>query len=267
MHGASVRALHAVDLEVTAGQSLAIIGPSGCGKSTLLRALAGLFAVQEGSVLVWGEELRGSRKQTAFLLQDYGLLPWKDVWHNAELGLKIQGVPKKQRCLLVSEALRRVGLADFRRAYPLELSGGMRQRVALARALALQSDLLLMDEPLSALDAFLREDMQDMLLELWQEGGYTQILVTHSIEEAVFLGQRIVVMASNPGRIVAEIQNPDMGTHEYRTSERFFEQCNLVRHVLAEAVHTSKAADRMQGEALAVGAVSVSQDSFGGVGW
>ena len=184
-------------------------------------------------MLAHGERITGPRDDCALILQDYGLLPWMSVYKNAELGLSVRGVEKEERRRRTLEALERVGLAGFEKAWPSELSGGMQQRLALARAVAMQADLLLMDEPLSALDALLREDMQLMLLRLWNEGGYGQLLVTHSIEEAVLLGQRIVVMAPRPGRIVAQVENPGMGTPEYRTTQEFFAKCNEVREALA----------------------------------
>ena len=187
-------------------------------------------------MLAHGERITGPRDDCALILQDYGLLPWMNVYKNAELGLSVRGIEKEERRRRTLEALERVGLAGFEKAWPSELSGGMQQRLALARAVAMQADLLLMDEPLSALDALLREDMQLMLLRLWNEGGYGQLLVTHSIEEAVLLGQRIVVMAPRPGRIVAQVENPGMGTAEYRTTQEFFAKCNEVRKALAGGV-------------------------------
>ena len=180
--------------------------------------------------------MRGTREGTALILQDFGLLPWKDVFHNAELGLKIRKLPADERRRRTMAALERVGLAGFERSYPRQLSGGMQQRLAMARALAMDVDTLLMDEPLSALDALLREELQDTLLEQWLQGGYTQLLVTHSIEEAVYLGQRIVVMAPRPGRVVAQIDNFEMGSRSYRGEELFYQRCRQVRAALDEGV-------------------------------
>ena len=227
-----LRALDHLNLNVAQGEALSIIGPSGCGKSSMLRLACGLIQPSEGSVEVDGQPLRGQRSSTALILQDYGLLPWKDVFHNAELGLKIRRVPAQQRRERTLAALERVGLSGFEKSYPAQLSGGMQQRLALARAMAMDVDALLMDEPLSALDALLREELQDTLLALWREAGYMQVLVTHSIEEAVYLGQRIVVMAPRPGRVVAQIDNPQMGERSYRGQEAFFERCRMVRAAL-----------------------------------
>ncbi len=235
----SVRALDALSLSIGAGEPVAVIGPSGCGKSTLLLLAAGLLAPSGGRVLVEGSALVGPRRETALILQDFGLLPWKTVAHNAGLGLEVRRVARADRQHRVAEALERVGLAEFAHAYPSELSGGMRQRLALARAVALDADVLLMDEPLSALDALKREDLQDVLLELWRRRGHTQVLVTHSIEEAVFLGRRVVVMTPRPGRVAAVVDNPGMGSDGYRDSEAYHERCVRLRRILAGegAVH------------------------------
>ncbi len=240
---ADVTALAGFELSVEKGESIALIGASGCGKSTALLLATGLLQPTAGKVLVAGAKVQKPRFETALILQDYGLLPWKTVYQNAELGLKIRNFPKKQRGLRADSALTQVGLLDFAKAYPSELSGGMRQRLALARALALDVDLLLMDEPLSSLDALLRETLQDTLLGLWRERRYTQVLVTHSIEEAVFLGQRIVVLGSRPGHTVTSIENLEMGELDYRQSPVFYERCREVRSALTSALRIIQAKD------------------------
>ncbi|MCX8007331.1 MAG: ATP-binding cassette domain-containing protein [Coriobacteriia bacterium] len=229
-----VVAVRSLDLRVDGGEPVAVIGPSGCGKSSLLLALAGLVPPSAGAVRIGGEGVAGPRLRTALMLQDLGLLPWKTVEHNAGLGLEIRGVDAATRRTVVRAVLERLGLAEFARAFPAELSGGMRQRVALARALALDADVLLMDEPLSALDALTREDLQDLLLGLWLQRRHTQVLVTHSIEEAVFLGRRIVVMTPRPGRVAAILDNPEAGERSYRASETFLHRCVTLRRMLAE---------------------------------
>lgn len=231
----AVRALDALTLSVATGEPIAVIGPSGCGKSTLLLLAAGLLAPTSGSVSVEGARVAGPRRGTALILQDFGLLPWKTVEANAALGLKIRGIAGGELRRRAVDALERVGLADFARAYPAELSGGMRQRLALARAVALDADVLLMDEPLSALDALKREELQDVLLGLWKGRGHTQVLVTHSIEEAVFLGRRVVVMTPRPGRVSAVVDNPGMGSEGYRVTEEYFATVTRLRRILAEA--------------------------------
>jgi len=228
-----VSALDGVDLVLADGDAVAVIGPSGCGKSTLLLTIAGLMAPGGGAVLVGEAPVEGPRLRTALILQDFGLLPWKTVLDNAELGLKIRRHPVAERRALALEALERVGLTEFLHLYPSELSGGMRQRLALARALALDADLLLMDEPLSALDALTREDLQGLLLSLWGDRRHTAVLVTHSIEEAVYLGRTLVVMTPRPGRIAAVVDNPGMGSADYRQTEAFYAKCAELRGLLA----------------------------------
>lgn len=239
----SVQALDGFTLAVDAGEPVAVIGPSGCGKSTALLLAAGLLTVTAGRVTLDGERLGGPRRETALILQEYGLLPWKTVEDNAALGLIVRGMSKRDARAATRPALERVGLGEFGRAYPGELSGGMRQRLALARAVALDADLLLMDEPLSALDALTREDLQDVLLDLWRVRGHAQVLVTHSIEEAVFLGRRVVVMTPRPGRVAAIVENPEMGSVAYRASASFYERCAELRSLLAAegAVHAEHA--------------------------
>jgi len=227
-----VAALGGLDLELADGEPVAVIGPSGCGKSTLLLALAGLVKLTAGSIAAGGKPVREPRLRSALILQDFGLLPWKTVAHNAALGLEIRGIPRPERETRVAQALERVGLAPFARAFPGELSGGMRQRVAVARALALEADLLLMDEPLSALDALTREDLQGLLLEIWRQRGHTAVLVTHSIEEAVFLGRRIVVLTTRPARVACVVENPEMGSDGYRNAPAFYRRCAEVRRLL-----------------------------------
>ena len=234
---AGAGALHALSnlsLHVAPGEPVAIIGPSGCGKSTLLRLAAGLASPTQGTVHAQGAPVSTPRQDTALILQDFGLLPWATVYRNAELGCKIHKLPRAQREERTKAALETVGLSAFASSYPGQLSGGMQQRLALARALAMDVGLLLMDEPLSALDALLREELQEVLLQLWKSKGCTMVLVTHSIEEAVFLGKRIVVMAPRPGRVVNVVDNPGMGSAGYRSEGSFFSVCTQVRSALAE---------------------------------
>ena len=226
-------ALDCLNLAVAAGEPIAIIGPSGCGKTTLLNLIAGLKKPDCGEVLIDGAQIDRPRQRTSLILQDYGLLPWKTVLDNAALGLTLRQVARRKARAQALDALRIVDLAEFADAYPSELSGGMRQRLALARAMALDSDIMLMDEPLSALDALTREELQKVLLELWQRQGYAQVLVTHSIEEAVFLGRRIVLMTPRPGRIRAVIDNSGMGEQAYRQTSEFYEVCTNLRELLA----------------------------------
>lgn len=229
-----VEALCGLDVSVDGGEPVAVIGPSGCGKSTMLLLAAGMLAPDSGEVRVAGKRVNGPRLKTALILQEYGLLPWKTAFHNAALGLEIRGLPSAEIRDRTLGSLSRVGLTEFASAFPGELSGGMRQRLAVARALALDANLMLMDEPLSALDALTREDLQDLLLELWRSNGHTAVLVTHSIEEAVFLGRRILVLSPRPGRVAEVVDNPGMGERDYRKAPEFYERCVHLREVLAE---------------------------------
>lgn len=225
-------ALDEFNMDVMPGQAVAILGPSGCGKSTSLLIAAGLIKASKGSALVDGVPVLKPRLSTALILQDFGLMPWKTVEQNAGLGLQVRRMPSAQRKQRVAKALAKVGLSDFAKAYPAELSGGMRQRLAMARALTCDLDLLLMDEPLSALDALLREDMQNMLKATWREQRYAQVLVTHSIEEAVFLGQRVFVMSGRPGHVLYTLENHEMQDEHWRDNPLFFERCRVLRDVL-----------------------------------
>ena len=223
------------NLHIDKGESLVLIGPSGCGKSTLLYLLAGLLQPTAGEIRIHGEALNGTRQKTGFILQEYGLFPWLTVFENVSLGLRVRHVPKKIYRPQVEEVLADMGLWEVRHHFPSQLSGGQRQRVALARALTLKPDLLLMDEPLSALDALTRERLQNLLLEIWQRGDLTTVLVTHSIEEAVFLGRRILVLAGGrPTKVIADIPNPEVGSPGYRHTEKFFQRTSYVRTLLEE---------------------------------
>jgi NitT/TauT family transport system ATP-binding protein len=204
--GKAVHALGPLDLEIEEGEFVCIVGPSGCGKSTFLRSVAGLLAPTSGSIEV---ALRRPRRTAiAMVFQDYGIYPWQTVASNVQFGLKLERVGKAETKRRVAEWLDRLGLAEFADAYPSTLSGGMRQRVAIARALAVEPELLLMDEPFAALDAQLREVLQEQLLALWQADRRTVLFVTHSLEEALVLADRVVVMSSRPGRIVESVKVP-----------------------------------------------------------
>lgn len=229
-----IEACRSLSFEVEPGQAVALIGPSGCGKSTTLHLSAGLAKPTCGTVLVNGLEIDRPRKETAFIPQDLGLFAWKTVQQNVELGLVLRKMPKAESRDRALQALSEVGLRGFERSYPKELSGGMKQRLALARALAMDADLLLMDEPLSAIDALSRESLQDTLLELWGRRGHTQLLVTHSIEEAVYLGQRILVFSNRPAMVVADIRNEDRGDASWRDTPAFAQRCQEIRDVLVE---------------------------------
>ncbi|MBI2881685.1 MAG: ABC transporter ATP-binding protein [Candidatus Tectomicrobia bacterium] len=224
--------LEDISLTVAAGGSLAVIGPSGCGKTTLLYNLAGLRRPGAGRVRVGGDEVRGPREKTAVILQHYGLFPWKTVFENAALGLRIRGAPQNERRRRVLPILEELGIAELTDRYPRQLSGGQRQRVAIARALALDPDLLIMDEPFSSLDALTREAHQNLLLSLWREKGVTLVLVSHSIEEVAFLGQEILLLSERPARVRRVLRNPGVGPEEYRRQPAYQRLCTELRDLL-----------------------------------
>jgi NitT/TauT family transport system ATP-binding protein len=224
------RALQILDVEgfsAREGEFITLIGPSGCGKSTLLHIMGGFIPAEAGRIEVYGQEVRGPGPDRGMMFQEFALFPWKTVAGNIAWGLEVQGLPKAKIEETVGRYLDMIGLRDFRNHYPAELSGGMKQRAALARVLAFDPKVLLMDEPFGALDAQTRETMQEELTRLWERTGKTIVFVTHDIEEAVYLGDRVVVMSARPGRIRQEIRidlprprrlevKKSMQCHEYR---------------------------------------------------
>jgi NitT/TauT family transport system ATP-binding protein len=198
--------LDKVSFDVRDGEFLSIVGPSGCGKTTLLRIVDGLVGCDYGEVILNGHAVSKPGPDRGFVFQSDGLLPWRTVLENVAFGLEAQGVPRKERRERAGELLGMVGLASFHNAYPHQLSGGMRQRVNLARALAINPDVLLMDEPFAALDAQTRELMQNELLRIWAKHRKTVIFITHQIDEAVYLSDRVLVLSARPGRVIREIQ-------------------------------------------------------------
>lgn len=235
-HGAAVnQVLQDITFRVEAQSSCAIIGPSGCGKTSLLFLLAGLLQPDTGRIEIAGNPRSGT------ILQNFGLFPWKTVWQNIGLGLVIQGVEKDRIHQRVGRLLDEMGLIGFGEHFPGQLSGGMQQRVALARALAVDPEILFMDEPLSSLDALTRERLQNLILDVWQTKEITTVLVTHSIEEAVFLGRRIIVLSRRPGRVLRIVENPDAGTLDYRQTESFFHQCTGLREILKDEYNGQEA--------------------------
>jgi ABC-type nitrate/sulfonate/bicarbonate transport system ATPase subunit len=203
-----VQALADVDLAIRQGEFCCFIGPSGCGKSTLLRIIDGLIAPTAGQVVIDGVPTRGPRTDLAVVFQSFNLLPWRTVAANVALGLEDRGVAKAKRLATAREWLRMVGLAGFEDFYPSQLSGGMQQRVGIARALAVEPSILLMDEPFGSVDAQTRLIMQSELLRIWAGDRKTVIFVTHDVEEALFLGDRVVTFSERPGRIVDVIDVP-----------------------------------------------------------
>jgi len=199
--GSRLVVLDHVTFDVNDKEFVCILGSSGCGKTTLLRMIAGLDTAESGSIVLDGEEMKGTNPKVGMVFQEYSLFPWRTVIDNIAFGLEMQGIAKEARYRIAERYLRLVNLMQFRDSYPSELSGGMRQRVAVARALALDPVLLLMDEPFGALDAQTRNMLQQELLEIWEETKKTIIFITHSVDEAVFLSDRIIVLTPRPGRI------------------------------------------------------------------
>jgi NitT/TauT family transport system ATP-binding protein len=234
-----VHALGPLDLDVADGEFLCLVGPSGCGKSTLLRILAGLAPPSDGKVELMTTD--GGPPQLAMVFQDYGIFPWMSVEANVRFGLDVARVDRKEGRRRAAHWLDRLGLDGFAKAYPATLSGGMRQRVSIARALATEPELLLMDEPFAALDAQLRTLLQEELLTLCQEAERTVIFVTHSLDEALLLGDRVAVMTSRPGRIleVVEVPFPRPRSPEVRASAAFADlQQTLWSHLRSEVRQT-----------------------------
>jgi len=255
--GGDLPAVDAACAAFPGGGVAAIVGPSGCGKTSLILAAAGLLPASSGEILADGAPLSGIRGRTAVIFQDYGLLPWYTVERNAELPLRVRGVSRPERARVVRPLLKELGLDRFRHFFPGRLSGGMKQRVALARALSQEPDLLLMDEPFSSLDALTREAAQEFLLSVRSRRPMTVVLVTHSIEEAVYLADTVYVMTGrNPGRFTASFDIPEnaperrfgaegaasfspgrerRGAADFRESGRYAELCRAVRGALRGA--------------------------------
>lgn len=230
----ALTALDDVSLDVADGTFLSLVGPSGSGKSTLLDLLGGLTTPTSGEVLIDGEPVRGPGLDRGVVFQQYALFPWRTARANVEFGLEGGPLGKRQRAERAREYLALVGLSGFEDRYPHELSGGMKQRVAIARSLAYDPAVLLMDEPFAALDAQTREQLQDELLRIWRRTGKTIVFITHGIDEAVYLGQRVAVLTSRPGRLKAVV-DIDLGDRagDVRSDPAFGRQ----RHRLWELLH------------------------------
>jgi len=207
-NGGAVQALKDISLEIGKGELMSVLGPSGCGKTTLLNILAGFLAPTSGTIELNGHYVKGPDAERGMVFQKGALFEWMSVRQNVDFGPRMKGMPKAERDQITDHLLDVVGLQEFKEKAVYELSGGMQQRVALARCLANDPDVILMDEPLGALDALTREKMQGLVLKLWKETGKTIILITHSVEEALLLGERLLVMAPRPGRIHKEYKLP-----------------------------------------------------------
>ncbi|WP_182086278.1 ABC transporter ATP-binding protein [Aureimonas sp. ME7] len=241
-------ALDGIDLDVKAGEFFVLVGPSGSGKSTLLDLAAGLTRPSSGRILIDGAPVTGPALDRGIVFQQYALFPWKTALENVEFGLEAKGVPRRQRAGIAREFLDLVGLTSFEDRHPHELSGGMKQRVAIARALAYDPGVLLMDEPFAALDAQTRETLQDELLRIWERSGKTVVFITHGIDEAVYLGQRVAVLTSRPGRLKAVVDIPLVargGETDIRSSPEF----SHLRHEVWSLLHDEvRRAERLERE-------------------
>ena len=217
---------------IAPGERWSVIGPSGCGKTTLLYLLAGLRLPTSGQINIDGTPLTEPRLSTGLILQDYGLLPWATALDNVSLGLRLRRVDKERRKQITREWLSRLGIDAVSGHYPAELSGGQRQRVAIGRTLVLEPDLLLMDEPFGSLDALTREEMQNLMIGLGESVSSTMVLVTHNIEEAVFLGKRILILKHPPTTEPIIVENRNARNSEYRNVPEFIEKCKEVRELV-----------------------------------
>lgn len=238
-------ALEDVSLEVRAGEFLVLVGPSGCGKSTLLDVLAGLTQPSSGRVLIDGKPITGPARDRGVVFQQYALFPWLTALDNVAFGLEIAGLGRSERRAKAAAYLDLVGLSAFAKHYPHEMSGGMKQRVAIARSLAYEPEVLLMDEPFAALDAQTRETLQEELVDIWRRTGKTIVFITHGIDEAVVLGQRVAVMTSRPGRIKQIVDIPE-SLHAGTPDVRSLPQFGALRHEIWNLLHDEVAAARQQ---------------------
>lgn len=223
-------ALNGVNLDIEAGSFISLIGPSGCGKSTLLRLVAGLSEADEGEILLDGEKITGTSYERGLVFQNPTLFPWLNIYDNVAFGLKARHIYRQNKDR-VKEYIRLVGLEGFGKAYPHQLSGGMCQRASLARTLVGKPKILLLDEPLGALDAFTRMNMQDEILRIWKEENMTMIMVTHDVDEAIYLSDKVVVMSSRPAKI-EQIINIDMGRPRDRSNPDFLQYRSKILRIL-----------------------------------
>lgn len=253
-------ALKDLNLSVQEGEFVSLLGPSGCGKSTVLRLIAGLGQKSSGNIF-WGEghnslsqERLRQRRKLAYVFQEAALMPWATVWENVYLPLKLAGMTQRAAGSAVAEAIELVDLQGCERSYPRELSGGMKMRVSIARALVTHPEMLLMDEPFGALDEMTRSRLNSDLLALWSRMNWTVVFVTHNIYEAVYLSNRVVVMATRPGRVVTEvaIDAPYPRTEEFRTSLLYNEYCRHISACLSEAAGSSQVHARADSQAAHV---------------
>ncbi|CAN7368120.1 ABC transporter ATP-binding protein [Paraburkholderia sp. DD10] len=238
-------ALDGVSFHVAAGEFVSLVGASGCGKTTLLDLIGGLTLPDAGEILIGGRKIEGPGLDRGIVFQQYALFPWRTALGNVAFGLEAKGVPKAERLARARRILELVGLSEFADRYPHQLSGGMKQRVAIARSLAYEPDVLLMDEPFAALDAQTRETLQHELLRIWKRTGTTVVFITHSIDEAIYLGQRVLVMAASPGRVThvlpVNVSKNDAG-EDVRATPEFVR----LRHEVWQLIRSRRGSGQLQ---------------------
>lgn len=229
-HNGEVVALNGINMEIIENEFVTVVGPSGCGKSTLLNIIAGLTEPTSGKVYCDDQEVMGTGIERGVVFQQYALFPWLTVKGNVEFGLKVQGLNDKEASEIAMKYIQMVDLEDFMNHYPKELSGGMKQRVAIARAYAVDPSVLLMDEPFGALDAQTRTQLQEELLTTWEEEQKTCFFITHDVDEAIILGQKVIIMSARPGRIkeIVDINIPYPRTQEIKMAPEFLEAKNYI---------------------------------------
>jgi NitT/TauT family transport system ATP-binding protein len=228
-----------INLQVDRNQFVCLLGPSGCGKTTLLRIVAGLTEADDGEIVVDGKLVKGPGQDRSMVFQNYGLLPWRTVMGNVEFGLEVRNVNKAERRRICQRYIDKVGLTGFEQHYPHQISGGMQQRTGLARALSKDPKILLMDEPFAAVDMQTREQLQDELLKIWNQTSTTVVFVTHSIEEAIYLGDRVIVMGTRGGRIKADVVI-DLPRPRYESDVKSSARFGELRHEIREALQSDQ---------------------------
>ena len=238
---AEILALDKLTIDINTGDIYTFIGPSGCGKSTLLHVLSGILQEYTGTVTIDGRAINPKAQRIGLILQNYGLLPWKTVYQNTMLGIKIKNdSPSLDE--YSQYILQQLGIENLMDRYPKELSGGQQQRVAIARAFIMKPDLLLMDEPFSALDSITREEMQELFLNIWKEHSVTTVFITHSVDEALYLGSKIVVFSPSPGRILTVLDNPCFKLDNLRFRDEYYAMSTKLRKIIRDC-HGDKCAN------------------------